>query len=367
MSLHSYVKIYKDIKAMKWIPNLFYTIWSKILIVLLVMFFMLQTGICFADTTVMLRENPIAVRNVLAQWDSYDYKTSEFLKAEIERAIDSVLQYSLYYRRDTLSENQTIVNADDNYREITQLLSGYENFTFALVNHNTNRIISNIPKINYKDSSAKIRKYFPENSDSLLIVRDARTPYYENGTMTDYNQYIAELAENYDDNFDLYMYFGEDFSFISHAESFRQTHLSTLSRVRARTTLAFVYIAIAAVLFAFLLAVTGRHEPGGKIYPGISDTLANDTKLALFLVVIISMAALYENSLYMALRADTVDFVFTFSSDFYIFRSYVALLVNSCIIMAACCTIKRQHKLGTLFTNTYIYKFFFAYKRNTDK
>ena len=352
---------------MKWLPNLFYTIWSKIIIVLLVMFFMLQTGICFADTTVMYRDNPTAVKNVLAQWDSYDYKTSEYLKTEIETAIDSVLQYSLYYRRDALSENHTIVNADDNYREITQELSSYKNFSFALVNHATNRIISNIPQINYKDSSIKVRKYFPEACDTLLIVRDARNPYFENGTMTDYNQYIAKLAESYNDSFDLYMYFGEDFSFVPNAESFEETHISTLARVKKSSRLSFIYIVIAAILFVFLLAVTGRHEPGGKIYPGISDTLANDTKLALFLIVILSMSALYENSLYMSLRAESVDLFLTYSSDFYIFRSYVALLVNSCIVMAACCTIRRQHKLGTLFTNTYIYQFFFAYKRKTDK
>lgn len=352
---------------MKWLPNLFYTIWAKSILVLLVLLFMLQTGICFAATTVMYRENSTAVKNVFAQWDFYDYKTSEYLKSEIETAIDHVLQYSLYYRRDTLSEDQTIVSADDNYREIIKKLSSYQNFSFAIVNHSTNRIISNIPEINYKDSSAKVRRYFPEACDTLLIVRDAHNPYFENGTMTDYNSYIAKLAESFEDSFDLYIYFGEDFSFVPNADSFEETHTGTLTRVKKSIRLSFVYIAIASVFFIILLIVTGRHEAGGKIYPGISDALANDTKFALFLIVILSMSALYENSLYMALRADTIDFFLSFSADFYIIRSYVALLVNSCIIMNACCTIKRQCKLGILFTNTYIYKFFFANKCKTDK
>lgn len=352
---------------MKWIPNLFYTIWSKILIVLLVMFFMLQTGICFADTTVMFRENPTAVKNAWTQRDAYDYETSEYLKAEIESAIDSVLQYSLYYRRDIIADNQIIVNADDNYREIRKQITSYENFSFALVNHSTNRIVSNIPEINYKESSVNVRQHFPETCNSLLIVRDAHNPYYETGTLTDYNQYITDLSKGYDDNFDLYIYFGENFSFVPDYEKFEQTHKNTLSRVQKSSNRPFVYIGISAVLFAFLLAVTGRHEAGGKFYPGISDTLANDTKLLLFLIVIISMSALYENSLHMALRAKTLDLFLSFSSDFYIFRSYIALLVNSCIIMATCCTIKRQYRLGTLFTNTYFYKFFFAYKHKADK
>ncbi len=110
---------------MKWIPNLLYTIWSKIIIVLLVMFCMLQAGICLADSTIMLREDPIAVRNALNQWDQYDFTTSEFLKSEIETTIDSVLQYSLYYHRDTDSENQDIIYADDNYAGISAVFSGH--------------------------------------------------------------------------------------------------------------------------------------------------------------------------------------------------------------------------------------------------
>ena len=352
---------------MKWIPNLFYTIWSKIFIVLFVMFSMLMTGICLADSTVMLRENPTAVRNVFAQWDDYDYKTSEYLKNEIETAIDNVMQYSLYYRRDTVNKDQFIVNGDDNYRDILMKLDTYQDFSFAIVNHSTNIIISDIPELNYQKSSANIRSYFPEVSESLLIVRDAHNPYYETGTMTDYNQYITNLAAKYEDNFDLYMYFGEDFSFVSDTEIFEETHTTTLARVKKSTKLSFVYIAVGALLFAFLLAVTGRYEAGGEIRPGISDTLANDIKLLLFAMIIMSMVTLYKNSLYMAVRAETIDIFLTYSSDFYILRSYLSLLISSCIIMATCCTVKRQYQLGTLFTNTYIYKLWFAYKDGADK
>lgn len=351
---------------MKRIPNIFYTLWAKIVVVLLILFFMLQTSIYFADTTVMYRENDTAVKNVFSQWENYDFETSEYLKEEISTAIDCVLQFSLYYRRDTLSDSQTIVNADDNYREITSKLDSYENLTYALVNHSTNRVISNIPDISYMESSVNVREHFPTSTDNLLIVRDAHNPYYENGTMTEYNDYISTLAQSYDDSFDLYMHFGEDFSFVD-AETFRQTHTATLERVENSTTMSLVYLAVAAVLFVFLLTVAGRNESHGKIYPGISDGMANDAKLALYLIVILSMAALYENSLYMALKADNMNLIITSSSQFYIIRSYVAMLINSSIIMALCCTIKRQYKLGTLLTNTYIYQYFFAYKHRTDK
>lgn len=343
---------------MKNIANLFYTVWSKIIIVLLIMFCMLQTGISFAATTVMYRDNPLAVKNVLQQWDSYDYKTSEFLNFGIETAIDSILQYSLYYRRDTVSDDQFIVNADDNYQNIIALLDSFDNFSYAVVNHTTNRIISNIPEINYTSSSADVRSHFPLACDTLLIIRDAHNPYYENGTITKYTQYISKLAESYSDNFDLYIDFGENFSFIANASEFEESHNETLSRLSVKTRLAAVYIAVSTALFLILIMVTGKQEVGGKIYPGLSDTLANDLKLILFTLVIIAMGALYQNSLHMALRAETLDLFLPYSSDFYIFRSYVSLMLESCIIIALCCTLKRQYKLGTLFTNTYIYQLF---------
>ena len=349
---------------MKNIINLFYTVWSKIIIVLLIMFCMLQTSICFAATTVMYRDNPLAVKNVLQQWDSYDYETSEFLNFGIESAIDSVLQYCLYYRRDTVSDDQFIVNADDNYHNIISLLDSFDNFNYAVVNHTTNRIISDIPEINYKSSSADVRSHFPLACDTLLIIRDAHNPYYENGTITKYNQYISKLAESYEDNFDLYIDFGENFSFVPNAIEFEESHNETLSRLRVKTKLAAVYIAVSVALFLILIMVTGKQEVGGKIYPGLSDTLANDLKLILFAIVILAMAALYENSLHMALRAETLDLFFSYSSDFYIFRSYVSLMIESIVIIALCCTLKRQYKLGTLFTNTYIYQLFFKPKND---
>ena len=70
------------------------------------------------------------------------------------------------------------------------------------------------------------------------------------------------------------------------------------------------------------------------------------------------MTALYENSLYMALRTDTYDIWFSFSAEFYILRSYIAMLVNVCILLSIGCTLKRQYRLGTLLTNTYIYQIF---------
>ena len=344
---------------MKKFGNLLYTVISKTIIVLLLLFFSWQTSICLAENTVLYRENSTALKNVYHQWDNYDYKTSIYLHDAIEEAIKCVIEYSLYYHRDITDDNQTIVNADDNYKFIKGKISSYDNFTFAVVNHQTGRIVSNIEEINYKSSGLAIRSYFSDSGDHLIIIRDSHNPYYENGTITEYTEYVRELANTYDDNFDLYIYFGEGFSFDSCRDNYEKIHNSYLSRVKSGIFLSCVFIVIMGLLFLLLLLVTGKNEPGGKTYPGLSDRLPNDLKFLLYIVVLLSMGALYENSLYMAIRADSYDSWLTYSSNFYIVRSYVSVLVNVCIIMSAGCTVKRQYKLGTLITNTYIYKFFF--------
>ena len=344
---------------MKRLSNLCYTLTAKVFIVLLIWLFSWQTSICFAETTVLYMENDTALKNVWYQWEDFDYSTSLYLQDETEEAIDMVLEYCLYYHRDITDKNQPVIGADDNYKVITQRLSSYKDFYFAVVNHTTDRTVSNMDEINYKNSGIAVRPFFSGEDDSLLIVRDSHNPYYESGTTTEYNEYVVEAAKKYSDDFDLYIYFGENFSFAAELDDYQALHSRVLDRVKTVTRLAAVYLLAAGVLFTILLFVAGRNEPGGKIYPGLSDRLPNDIKLFLFTVVIISMAALYENSLYMALRVDRYEMWPAFSSEFYIIRSYVAMLINVSMILCIGCTIKRQYRLGRLFTNTYIYKFFF--------
>ena len=68
--------------------NLFYTMWSKIIIVFILLGLMLGAGMCFAQTIVLYRENDTALRNVYAQWDSSDYESSVFLSDSVEEAIN---------------------------------------------------------------------------------------------------------------------------------------------------------------------------------------------------------------------------------------------------------------------------------------
>ncbi len=343
---------------MKRFLNLFYTMWSKVTIVIVLLALMLGTGVCFSETTVLYRENDTALKNVFIQWENYDYTTSVYLSDAIKEAIDIVTEYSLYYHRDISGDSQVIVNADDNYKLITEKLSQYEDFHYAVVNHSSGRIVSDIDALRYKDTGEDVRSFFKGSEENMLIIRDAHNPYFESGTMSDYAEYVKTVAESYEDDFDLYIYFGEDFSFASRLYDYEELHNSFLTRVRYVTVMSAVLIVAATLFFIILLIVSGKTEPGGKVYQGLSDRLPNDLKFLLYIIVLASMTALYENSLYMALRTDTYDMWFSFSAEFYIFRSYIAILINVCILLSIGCTLKRQYRLGTLFTNTYIYQIF---------
>ena len=339
--------------------NLFYTMWSKIIIVFILLGLMLGAGMCFAQTIVLYRENDTALRNVYAQWDSYDYESSLYLSDSVEEAINIVMEYALYYHHDVTDDSQMIVNADDNYKAICRKISEYKDFQFAVVNHSTGKIISDLKAINRKDVGVDVRRHFKGNEENMIIIRDVHNPCFESGTMTDYTEYVRDAAEAYEDDFDIYIYFGDGFAFARDLENYEELHNSFLSRVINLTRMSVFYIVAAALLTAVLIIVSGKTEPGGKVYPGLSDRLPNDLKLLLYLVVISSMVTLYKNSVYMALRADYYDVWFSFSAEFYIFRTYLVILINACILLSAFCTIKRQYRLGTLFTNSYIYQLFF--------
>lgn len=343
---------------MKKILNLFYTMWSKIIIVSVLLMLMFGTGKCLSETTVLYRENETAIKNVFAQWDNYDYSTSVYLSDAIEEAIDIVMEYSLYYKRDITDDSQVIVSADDNYKLITEKLSQYKDFDFAVVNHSTGRVVSDIEAIKYKDTGIDVRSCFKGSEKYMLIIRDAHNPCFENGTITDYTEYVRQSAEDYSDDFDIYIYFGEEFAFASELQEYENLHDKFLSRVQNVTLMSIIYILASAVFFIILILVSGKTEPGGKVYPGLSDRLPNDMKFFLYAVVLASMASLHQNSLYMAVRTDAYDMWFSFPAEFYIFRSHIAILINVCIILSVGCTIKRQYRLGTLFTNTYIYQLF---------
>lgn len=351
---------------MKKLLNIFYIGAFKFFVVLALLLLSLQMSLCFSANIKLYKQNPAAMLNVFSQPEGFKYETSEFLKKEIKTAIDSVLQYSLYYHRSTPDTSPLTAKADDNYKEILNRFEGYKSFYFAVVNHDTERIISNLHSINLKSSGTAVRKYFPESEDFLMIIRNARTPYYVNGTMTDYTEYVTSLAETYSDDFDLYMFFGENFCFSGNEELYRQSHEATAAAAAGNFYKAVTTIAVIIPLAVVLFLICGKAHKGGRVYPGVTDKIPNDLKLLLYLIVYISMSALYENSIYMFLRAESLEFWINYSPEYYLLRSHISMLVSVCIILATGCTLKRQIRTGTLLSNTYLYKYYRMWFRKSE-
>lgn len=251
-----------------------------------------------------------------------------------------------YYKRAT----------DEEYNAVVTHLESLENMRFALVNHDTNLIVSNIDGLDNTPSGTAVRPFFGEEKN-LLIVHNSQSPYYENGTMSEYVAFVGETAKNYSDNFDLYISFGTDPVFTTGGEDFTQRHFSAYEAMLSITITSLIYLAAMFLLFFILLSTTGRHEFGGKCRPTLSDRLPNDLKLCLHLITYISLSVLYENSIYMAMKSTYIeDYWFNLSPEHFLIRSHICIAVNACLLCALFCTFKRQLSCGTLIKNTYIYR-----------
>ncbi len=350
---------------MKRLFNIFYTYPCKfsLIVLLIVCSWLMNSEV--VDVMRLYKQDSTAVTNVLLQRESYDYKTSYFLKSEIKTAVADVLEYSLvYHRNDYKNPDMSAEEAklkelyrrsiDKDYANIAEHLESLINFRFAVVNHKTDRVVSNMATLNGSGSDVTVRRYFGEDKN-ILIVRNANTPYFESGTMSDYVEFVSELANDYTDNFDLYVSFGNDFAFAGDGEEFSHRHAAALKSISLDVKHTSIYLLFLFLIFVIIVSVSGRRELGGKFYPALTDSLPNDLNAFLHVIVYISMSSLYENSIYLALRVtNTEDYWLSFSPEYYMVRSDISMVIMICIITSFSCLIKRQLGLGTLFSNTYI-------------
>lgn len=291
-------------------------------------------------------------------------KSNETVEIDGVHYIQSVNYDKIQSSDNSLDFDEFYLRAsDDSYAEIAKRLESFNDFRFALVNHKTDTIVSNISAINGKGTDLTVRRYFGDDKN-ILIVRDAKTPYFENGTMSEYVPFVSEQAKKYTDDFDVYISFGESLEFAGTSEEYSQKHEFAFSKIKSALKDISSYLVVLFIMFLALIAVSGKRELKGKYYPSLTDRLPNDIKLLLHSVVYISMSALYENSLYMTLRVTNIEnYWFNITPEFYLLRSNICMVVMICIITAFFCTIKRQLGCGTLVTNSYIYKIVKSYKK----
>ena len=283
--------------------------------------------------------------NVLRQKGDFNFEESVYVEAAVEQAIDEVIFFAL-------SSNTNIIE----YSCVSEKLKEYDGFSFAVVNHSTNKIISSIEEINGEMSDISIRPYFTGNERYLLMVRNAKSPSFENGTMIDYVSTVAEYTNKYSDNFDLYIYFGDDFSFMGDKTQYEERNASMIQKVGDTLNWAFIFILIAFTAFIILFCLVGKKEFGGKQYLNSLDRLPNDLLILMYCIIIGCTFSIYRNSLYMLIKTTFHEtYWLNHTTEFYIIRANFCLVALSLTLMMLFFTLKRQIKNKSLFKNTYVY------------
>ena len=317
----------------------------------------------------------------MIQGDSFEYESSEYVRSEVTTAIDHILSFYFdykdkndekslsYFGRREISTESLIHVIEDDYKQSLEYLDSLDDVSFAIVNHDNKRIFSNIINIDGKSSGTQLRSFFGNNDSTVLIVRNAQNPYYEKGTMEEYVGYVSECAAAYTDNFDLYICFGDDLLFRfdeSHYESLHFNMKKEITRIFV-PMLIFINLTTASMFLMMLLA--GRSEKGGKIIPAALDRIPNDLRITLHIIILISLMTVFDDYIYM-LHLGFIsegDYFLGISPDFYKIIANICIVVLTYVLLAMLCTIKRQSKLRTLFSNTYVYKLFSSFLRSLKK
>ena len=357
--------------------NLAYSLIFKALLMLLITTFAWISGnrllIVFSEEIY----SPAAFRNVFSQPGGFDYESSHFLKQEIRNTVDCVMEYSLKYMKNYYSDSQTSKQefdsnmrlSNEGYRNTVAYLESLKGVSFAVVNHDTGIIVSNISELDDSPAGTEIRSFFGNDPNTLIIVRNCKNPYFEQDVMTEYVDYIRERAQQYSDDCDLYISFTEGLEFREDASYYEALHISMTKRVASQAAKFSVYAAITILMIILLIRLSGKAEKNGKIIPGMSDHMPNDLLLIFYAVIGISAIVLFYNSFYMLYKSSTIDsYGLALSPDYYRARANISIVTVVYVLCAAVCKIKRQSRLGTLSDNTCIHQLLCFFKgRKSEK
>lgn len=285
-------------------------------------------------------------------------------KYYVQSVDEEAIRLNFKQKKDSFIENYRMYTNEE-YRRTVTALSEIKDLHFAVVNHTKRTIVSDIDEINGKSSRESIRKYFKGNEKNLLIVHSVHNPYFEKGTMTQYVELVHELSEKYKDNFDLYISFNEKLVFPTTPEEYEAKHQSTCKNISEYVHQGLILLLINILMIVFFVKIAGKRCHKGNTVLTTSDKIPNDLILILLLIIFISMLALYQLSLYMAIKPEDAYF-FNISSEMYLLRSHLGALIMELILLSALAIIKRQSDNKTLFTNTYIYKFIKRFHKTKD-
>jgi len=343
--------------------NLFYTRAFKSVILIFITVLTWVTSGYVTEMFHMQVTNRAAVKNVFTQPFSFDYETSEYLQQEIETTIDSVLDYSLNYSKNFIPDADSSYEEYDyymrlsnvGYRKTVEYLESLKGVNFAVVNHSTDKIISNIREIHGASSGTETGTLFRSSNHPFIIIYNCRKPYYEQESLSDYVEHVRKKASEYSDNCDLYISFTEGLCFRETLAYYENMHSEYSDKVFSLSQKIIIFSLASTLLVSLLVKVCGKAEKDGKAIPSLSDRLPTDLILIFELMIIACAIALYHTSLYMIYKTSTIEeYGIGFSSELYALRADITLVIAVHLLCAMLCKIKRQKSLGTLYSGSYI-------------
>lgn len=357
---------------MKNILNLFFTIPAKIIMSVVFLVLSVVIADCQVEYFTLYKQDNESFVNAMTQIDNFDYETSHYYKNSVMNTVEGItllcMNYSdIFDKKLTETELLSYYNSigDTAFPNAYEQLSEMKGLRFALVNHDRKKIYSNISAINGIDSSKNIRNYFGETGRSLLIARSCKNPYFATDAFIDFADGIRRCAEKYNEDFDLYISFGDEEIFKEKEAYYKNLHFEMRGKIEKLNDKVAVHSVLLLVFTAILLTVTGKQELKGKTYGTIMNRLPNDMLLLIYGTVLVCLSSLYRTALSMLLtHGDELDtFWFTRTEDFYTGRIKFCIVIFLCAGLNLLCILKRQYKMGTLVKNTYLYPYFESLKK----
>ncbi len=361
---------------MKNFLNLFYTRPAKAVYILIFLFLALLIGEYQIGYFSLFSEDKESFINAMTQMDSFDYENSYYFTNTVKNSIDDVITLSMDYKEvfENGDNKKSIDELLDYYRDIGDhtFLKIYENlskmsgFKFALINYGDSKVYSNIDELNIDGTEEEIKKVFSQQGKTLLIARSCKNPYFATNAFIDFAEHIRSCAGKYEDNFDLYIYFGSVESFEMDELKYEQLHFKMRNRIEKLNDQLIVCIAFVVFIGAVILSVSGKLEPNGKTYATVMNKIPNDLMLLICAIVIYCLSTLYRLAVFMLINhgSELDEFWFTPHEDFYIGRIRVCIVIIMCVILNLLCVLKRSYKMGNLVENTYLYHFYLYIKNH---
>lgn len=263
-----------------------------------------------------------------------------------------------YYQKQYDALIEDTKRLDEDYRKVAEYIESMRGVKFAVYDRSAQRLVSNTEVTKREDA----QKLFSTCENSLMVF-NSKSPYFVPGSLRDFVPIVQELAEDYDSDFDIFISFSEGFVFNDECEKIEGKYKEVFSFVAKHLTAAAVFSLLGLALTVLILKLSGHREHGGAPRYSLADKLPNELHIFLHLAIMLSMAWLVEDSVYIILNPHLNISWLTVSPDYFVLRAEICSVIGVLFLIAAVCCVKRHYLHKTLFSNTVIYKTLSLFKK----